>query len=523
MSPPDPAEKGKRGIDSIAHLFLSQNNSSQSRPPVHRKPPQVEDHKTPQHHPGLDEDDASEPAPAEILISAHLRHPVRKAGLYAAYLTRRGDDIRLVNVDSYEAALIKLESLSSQPRDDWDHPGLKDSLVLCETEDIQNCLIPTLVEAAYDCDNLLINIDPSFMNKTAELMASFSHITILTECSKDSIIETYQAVKKWSSYLRSDQELGLFICEAPDNETADEVYYKIADTTRQFLKKVIVPAGCHVVPGSYDDEFEEVAEVEAEQGTIVSDAEESVRAEGTIPIQPAINESHLEELASIVEPVLGNEPEDHAENPGTLDAEMNENPSAEIGTEPNSNQTASQEQVTMYTPLEISQSRNESHQAPPKLFPAVYAPVSLHKLPGDDRELLQVLQNSLAQWLVTIPGALPVPLPDFGQFEQPALLLLDGAGRFHVLAATLSSQIGLLESALEYRQWFLKNRMGLMRMFQQLQFNPGTEPGIILIKPSYSENQKTAARSLPAMTCQLMSLCFFEMGENKGMLVTPLS
>jgi len=212
----------KRGIDSIAHLFLSQSGQADSAQPL-RRPPATRQ---------------VEPLRAELVLAYHLDEPLKQAQCYADYMRQHGRNVTLVDIDNTEAKIVSLE-----PNPENNEYAAE---VIGETEDLTGALLPVLTEMVRNCDNLLLNIAPSFSNRIAELIEHCRQLTVLCSCRGQGAVAAYKVMKIISEHLKPDHELSLFVCDAPDSDTADEVYYKIAGTAKDFLDKVIIPAGCSV-------------------------------------------------------------------------------------------------------------------------------------------------------------------------------------------------------------------------------------------------------------------------------------
>ncbi len=289
MNSPDFSQRAE-GINSIAHLFLSQSSQDETTGKPHRCPPRPssssptgkstghpisadaldtrfptsnQDSRSPadiENPSGFIEDQAApngglpdnptgaeqidydsiinqqEAIPGEILLVSHLEEPLEKARQYANFLSQH-DQVVLIDIDSKQARIIPLESTPET--------GDEEPIVIAETVNISETLIPALKELAYDFDYLLVNIDKTFKPRLDELTRHCTQITVLSSCESAEIVETYKTIKDIAGGISPDHEISLFVCDAPETKTADNVYYKLADAARQFLDLILIPGGCY--------------------------------------------------------------------------------------------------------------------------------------------------------------------------------------------------------------------------------------------------------------------------------------
>lgn len=254
-------EKAKRGIDSIAHLFLSQLGKDNSKE-IKRTPPGATENgdgspSLSDIKPEISESkesceidkgflagmgsdekvsgchDLKDSLAGEIVLAYHLRDSYKKVREYAAYLSQRDERVALLSIDQYELTMIT----TLQPE------GIGKTHVLAETECKASELIPLINEAAEDYDMIILNVDPSFSGRVNEIISYGDCITIISDSSSDGIIRAYQVLKSVSDNILDDQEIQLFICDADSSEQADRAFYKFNDTAQKFINKVIIPAG----------------------------------------------------------------------------------------------------------------------------------------------------------------------------------------------------------------------------------------------------------------------------------------
>jgi hypothetical protein len=239
------SDKNKNGIDSIAHLFLSQSaRNCRDQSSRTRKHPIIE--------------------PERIVLAYHLDDPYAKLRGYAKVLGNNGDKVVLVSLDDCEAQLLPLSEGKTAH-------GADQSIVFAETEDIHEKLVPAIAGAIGGLDDcgagrvhVLINIDASFRYRGLELLDYYRELTMITTCQSQDVIETYKVLKDWSEYLGDLHKVSLFVCDAADSEAGDEVYYKLANAGKKFLNRVLIPAGCSMAAGDLTPAEPEAALEETE-------------------------------------------------------------------------------------------------------------------------------------------------------------------------------------------------------------------------------------------------------------------
>ena len=247
--------KKQRGIESIAHLFLSEldkqreGSSGMRTPPVNDSPVESDesgrnditdsaaDHgDVASDDPGRDDFtfDLSGSLQGEIVLAYHLSDSYSKVCDYAEYQSQRDERVALVSIDQYEVTL--LAAFNSDPVDQ--------PVIIAETEGTAASLIPLINEAADGFDTIILNIDPSFAPRVNEIISHADCVTVITDCTNDGIVSAYQVLKSVAADIEGDQEVALFVCDAINEEYADRAYYKFAETAKKFIERTIIPAGC---------------------------------------------------------------------------------------------------------------------------------------------------------------------------------------------------------------------------------------------------------------------------------------
>ncbi len=250
------SERAKRGIESIAHLFLSQlNDQTQGDKPAANRPvrqaPQAQDVselKAIQSEPEIisasnlygnseftpeDNSDLDNSLAGEIVLAYHLRDPYTKVRDYARYQAQHDQRIMLVSIDQYELSLQEI----------FNDDTIAEPEIIAETEGPASELIPLINERGENYDIIILNIDPSFAGRINEIISRADCVTIISDTTSDGIVRAYQTLKSVINNIEDDQDIQLFICDAETTEQADRAFYKFSETARKFINRVIVPAG----------------------------------------------------------------------------------------------------------------------------------------------------------------------------------------------------------------------------------------------------------------------------------------
>lgn len=461
MTSTDPL-KSNGGIDSIAHLFLSQSNRNADTMPRRQPPSSTVEEVTDK---PVENSTSNEHFVAgEVVLACHLDNARDKARIYADYLRHCDDKIALVNIDDTEAVFVPLQSetqnsdiKTDKPNNPWELDS-SEAIVIAQSDDLARNLIPALTEAAYDYDNVLINIDWSFYSRVGELLKYCPRLTLLTTCQDADIISTYKTIKIVSQNLTPQTldklELSLFICQAPDSDAADEVYYKLSDTIRNFLDKVIMPAGCSL-----------------EQN------------------KP--------------QPATSREPVDIPEAPMQSPSEPSE---------------MFPQQVDI---PEIAQAPSKPTEPIACNKSQMLCPIKVENFPQNDAQLSDYLQLALPRWLTTLPTAMAVPLTLPGAIDPAVRILIDATGRLHVMLSSLTANDSIVTRVLAARNWLCENSELIEGNCRQLRIDRNAQVGIVIITGSEITSLPQAIGQLPDLPCQILRLYFLQDKQDRSLVLIP--
>ncbi|MBI9018397.1 MAG: hypothetical protein JEZ07_14180 [Phycisphaerae bacterium] len=499
-----------RGIDSIAHLFLSRADKNNIKP---RRVPPVQNSKAPEPQDVVElSDDVQESqleprALGEIILAGHLQDYLHKARLYAHYLLERDENIALLSIGQSHVHAVTI----NKENDEDPQPQ-----VIAETEDIEKGLMPALAEFSSHYDNLLLLIEPSFMPRLPELLGNFEHMTILSTVGSHDLVESYKAIKAVAGHIDPQQQVSLFVCEAPNSDAADDVYYKLADTARSHLGITLIPAGCHI------EKIEPISSTPIDSEIFDPEIQ---------PVDPKLND--LIANNSFVPEYF---PEMNLKTPGQdfqppEPSEYDDSNLDFVDFDLPIENILAQEPQPSIAPEEIDTEKTHNNINQPQQEPAMpviqaqtsikhaYYPLNLDKLPQDDQQLNQSLLLNLSAWLTSLPGAIALPTSIPVLNSQNFKLLVDQAGKLHVMTATLSVKHDTLINSLNALGWVNDNLQLIVNSCPQLSINNTAEVGLVVVAGDNVTELKQAARQLsnPASIYQLHLLT----GQTDSILIIP--
>jgi len=498
MSTP-PSTRQDRGIGSIAHFFLTKNNSPTSDIPRRNPPSPSTTPLTSVPTPANDERgsvsaaapllpipeitcqcDPTESAVAspevllgETLLADHLSDCRKRIKAYVRYLTGQEERVALVNINDCEAQL--LEGNPAEKNDGLTHT------VIAETEDITGLLIPALNELVENHDILLANLDESFRGRAGELIKNCTWVTVLCTCSDAEIVETYKTIKWLVQEIGWEDKIYLFVCDVPGKsdiemeKNALKVFDKIADTTRRFMR----------------------AEVE------LTGYEERDASQRPLGIKPEPGSKEIKDLPDT---------EDH----------IVENTQATSNVYETSNNQATNSTHASTAACLHKDSSSDYIRIEKNNKPAVHTPIPVENLPRDDFQLCNALQLAISDWLKVVPGPMLVPLPLPEDLDPAGRILIDMNGRLYILLACLSADNNIPERALAGRKWLTDNISLVWGYCRQLQIDRTLQPGLVLVAGGPIDSLKTVCSQISNFPCHILQLHFLYNGEKWSLLPMPV-
>jgi len=465
-----------RGIEGIAHLFLSQ--SAKEARPLRQRPQSGEAASGPEADPpqadsAVEKQAVEESEPFGIAVLAdHLGNHWTRVHRYGEQLADQYGKIAVVNVDQCEAGVVEIiekpapRGSGAKPDDDfWKELIAEEQQVLpaetiAETEDFFHALHPALREFARDYAEVILHIDKSYQKNCRDLLGHCAEMVVLCSGERDDIIETYKTLK-WLAGLEIHlEEVFLFICDVPDSEAALDTYNKLSQTCRNFLHINLQYAGCSI----------------AATGKTESKTQAAVAREPDVAasVQPK------EEVKPKAEP----EPEIKP--------------------------------VSQPVPV-VDAGGGETRFAPQRPMP--HGPICVAGFPNQDTELADILQLALPGWLTDLPAAFPLPLRMPGPLDPSARVIVDATGRLHIMLASLTGSHELLSRACQARKWLSENLNLIIGSCPQVKIDRSLAAGLILIAPPPLEGLQNGASQIREFTILLKQLYLLLNDSNAAILI----
>ena len=522
-------DRSKRGIESIAHLFLSQlgneiNECEAKKPAV---PQESADNITDSNiHNNIPADKTADDTvmpgslenslAGEIVLAYHLRDPFSKVCQYARYQSQLDGKVALFSIDQYEVTMSS----------GFDDMLVENAEVIAETEVNGAELIPVINREAGDYDLILLNVDPSFSGRVKEIISYADCVTIISDCSNEGIINSYKVLKSVCSDILDDQEIQLFICDAPNEEYADKAFYKFNDTARKYIDKVIVPAGCTIVDdfpakpmddsGITEQEYLELnevfgeAELPEEEDRIC--AEEVSEADELIDIEEEYvgEETDFEYYEDLPEPVIIETVQHYDLSNYQVASSDTEND--DCSDEPECHETGVEESEVLgrgiYKPLcsqaeEVSEPEakperkqlvinNESSSGRfranvvsrpemvcPYTGPSTLKPVELHCKLDNDFSVCNFVSMNFGR-LTGCYGAVPVEHRPFGDKFPNSYIMIQPSGVPTIFISVIY-EVGAVELIEDICSWFSENIGVLASRYRNLKIKSDVSPELVVI------------------------------------------
>lgn len=486
-----PPTRRDRGIGSIAHFFLTKNDSQATDIP-HRNPPSPStDILTPapeiscQCAPSESVVASPEVLLGETLLADHLPDHQKRIQAYVRYLADQEERVALVNIDNCEARL--LEGVPEEKNDGPSHT------VIAETEDVTGLLIPALNELVENHDILLANLDESFRERAGELIKNCTWVTVLCTCSDDDIVETYKTIKWLVQEIGWEDKIFLFVCDVPGEsdiemeKNALKVFGKIAETTRRFMRAEVELTGYEENPTSQqpldietEPASEKIENLSGSEHDIPDNAQATNNTQETSDTQDTSSSQ-----------ATGNAQSMSSDSVSTSDCSSRDSSSDYIRVEKNNK-------------------------------PAVHTPISVESLPQDDCRLCDALQLAISDWLKVVPAPMLVPLPLPEDIDPAGRIVIDMNGRLYILLAGLSADNNITERALAARKWLTDNISLVWGYCRQLQIDRTLQPGLILVAGGSVDSLKTACSQISNFPCHILQLHFLYNSGKWSLLPIPV-
>lgn len=309
-------------------------------------------------------------------------------------------------------------------------------------------------------DTILIGIGDIKETTAVELVDRCDSAIIVTRPHQDELVAGYKLLKQLQSSGAIRSKVSVFICDSPDEQTAQSAYERLSRTAEQFLDMELdLAAG-------------ELSQSESCGENITTDILATIQTE---PAAIAELEKILRNDTRQVQP-------------------------ADEATEP------------VEEPVDMAG------------LPSPLQTIPIERLPQTDRQLIEALGLNLGKWLnvVSCPIVLPIaPIcPDIP--NCPARFIVDADGRAIVLFASIyPPDDGLLERAISVRDNFSGRIRSIMGRYRQVSIEASLDTGLILVAPGPLGCIRESFDKLAESHCFALQLYLLQNGPNDySLLVT---
>ena len=545
-----PSEKQGRGIDGIAHHFLSQCDGP--KPPLRRgpgsnegpspvepntdpepganrvvaepalaetadpidaefpmSPPPFPPHWRENHHQARPSRPTAPPRLAGVaLLADHLRNSRQRCLQFAQQWADKNGPVALLDLTCPSPDLTEIVPAAAQtgppaekagPVDEfWQQlfggNGLSQDQPAPHTDTAHPqgglCAPATLAQLLrrrpQHAQTLLINLPSDQHEQARQVLKQCRHAVVLTGYQSPEMVEAYKALKWISPLAWDDLDVSVFVCGGQDESDARAIQQKLADTAWDFL-------GVDVRWGGW------------------TAAIETIRPTSLAQFAPA--PALWSELTTLL---------DASHVPGDSDDSAVRRPHE------TSAQALGPERESCDDPLPTASSAADTFSTtPPQPKPAAPRPsapptpcaITLSQPPQSSRCLSDALQLALPAWLDTLPHTMTLPLTLPTDLDPAGRILVDAAGQLHIMLAATAPDDGLLTRSLALRAWLLDHTAEVTEQAPQVRLDPDAPVGLVLISPAPAGPLRSLCQQFPDLPCQVFQLHLTRTAEACSLLL----
>jgi len=463
-------DQPSRGIEGIAHLFLSGHGSREGR--VVRRGPGSDGREA-----GSEKDqaqaapDKTVPEGVEMssrkrvgvgILCEHLEDWQEKLIHFARQTSTHEGPVGLVCFDRGRVRLMEYGQAAEQAVVDtvidsaWQElfgPQQADRSIEAKPSNRKGGFSGSLDELDSEIETVLVQIPESGGEEAAGLIQQCGQLVVFSGCEKSQIVDAYRIIKWLGTIAGYEGKPGVFVFGAKDEQESASVYETLSNTAKRFLQMELEWAG------------------------------------GEIPITEGVREREVSAVKKD-ERILG-ELADYL---------------AESGTD-RTNQANGQKEDAL----------GADGVQPTGLD--VYEPIMVESFPRSDVELSDRLEVSLAVWLKGIPAVMVLPLPALAKVDRAARVIVDSTGRLWVFCGSLQEPASLLCRGLAVRKWAVDHLSLIKGNFSQVKIEVAFPVGLILVSGGEQEPLRDGCSQIEGIPCQTFRLTFLQKGEQQSILI----
>jgi len=396
-----------------------------------------------------------------------------------------------------------------------------------ESSRVVPSLKPALTELAEGCDILILSTDKSLRQQTEDLLEHCRHTVVATTPEPNDMLAAYKTIKRLSPTTWEDKDISVFVCDAEDEPSARRIFEKLAKTAWEFL-------AVDLHWGGWAQPVDNVAE----RHLAAVKTRETILEELVEALSPHIETAHLftQEQDQLVQELTDaedrsnfavrtsqkEEQEDEKEK-----TQRREGKKAGIEAELIKEAEAESEKAEMEKPaaekaVESVRKPSLSMLPDPDTAPAkgeVLCPVAVSKLPRNDEELAMALQLALPGWLKGIATPMILPLNPPRDMDTSVRFIVDGIGRLYVLGVSLAANEEAFTKALQGRKWLEDNLSMILSSCPQIRIHRSLEAGVILVAGGEVRFLQESVSQITEFPIVVKQLHLLQNEENSSLLI----
>lgn len=445
------ANQPQRGIEGIAHHFLSSMNQRpagskrQSPPPtpappndkpIQPSPPQHVEPDSLKNETTIDSESAIKPPANELarllLISDHLDGSDEEVNRFVAQMAAQegpmglldlaGAQIRLSEFQAESEPACAAELIDESINSAWEELFGGDRLSQSDKQGTLTDLPGQLTALQQRVEALVVHVSQRGETLAESLIAQCDQVIFLCGLEQKALLKTYQAIKRLAGAVPKGKIVSVYIFGSNDEEQAIEVYEKLVETAEKFLDRNIEWAGFEQGHGPVEQTPLAVSQADRENVEVIKSFF-------------GIGLGQKEAEATVV---------DNTETAGEI------------------NEGCLEKQA----PANVQQDDilQEVTSKPVGDGMEVFEPLVVVELPRGDGELADLLAERAGCWLKGTEGVMRLQLPVIKELDDRVRVLIDGQGRLSILLAGLGAAEDYLYPLLEARRW-IRSHLTLLQGF----------------------------------------------------------
>jgi hypothetical protein len=338
-------------------------------------------------------------------------------------------------------------------------------------------------------ETILIHCDDPDRELLRPYLRGGDSAVVFASSSRDGLVGAYQNIKWLAKDAGFNREISLFVSDA-NEQTVDAVFDKLGRTAQQFLDVEILYADYPQSGGNMNR-----------------------RLLAASPLNPSIQHELCRWFGGGRENLESNIPGE-AKPQDQYELENNPQDKPEVfQTLPKNIQLPKTQDFMPGITEEKPRITPVDHTDAP-----IYCPIPVSEFPTDEDPLCDVLVKSFPAWLGDIPSALSLPTQPTDGFDPAVRLLVDARGRAYVLAPCLSAG-GITTRICNARHQLANRIKDIADRYPQLKIDYSLFPEVILVAPENMSKFLSAEEANFDFPLHLKRLFFLDDSRQKSLLI----